>query len=129
MSFLLLTRTQRGIGDCLIALEVPNDARAPDDYAQGATRTRNVWKKILWRRPPGAAAPGGGGIFSNMLKAEPFSQSIWKKRPSIFFRICITICFQITIIYKGTQVTSFLSDFEFVNKAHMFNYEQHLDGI
>ena len=56
--------------------------------------------------PPAAAAPGGGGIFSNNWKTNLFSKSL-EKRPIHIFLNDTFHFFQITIIYKGTQVTRF----------------------
>ena len=51
-------------------------------------------------------APGGGGIFSKYLENRPLFSKYLEKRPIHIFLIATFLFFQITIIYKGTQVTS-----------------------
>ena len=71
---------------------------------------QNILKKYPWRRlrrrPPGAAAPGGGGIFSKYLENRPLFSKYLEKRPIHIFLIDTFQFFQITTIYKGTQVTN-----------------------
>ena len=62
--------------------------------------------------PPGAAAPGGRrrrrrqGYFSKYLENRPLFSKYLEKRPIHIFLIDTFQFFQITIIYKGTQVTT-----------------------
>ena len=88
------------------------------------------WRRLR-RRPPGAAAPGGGGIFSKYLENRPLFSKYLEKRPIHIFLIDTFQVFQITIIYKGTQVTSFGTSLEntlkqtwsyFANKGTASNY-------
>ena len=75
---------------------------------------RSVFKQFLktypWRRlrrrPLGAAAPGGGGIFSKYLEIRPLFSKYLEKQPIHIFLIATFHFFQITIIYKGAQVTT-----------------------
>ena len=62
---------------------------------------------------PPLAAPSGrrharrrGYLFHNIGKIYKFFQNVWKKRPIHIFLIDTFHFFQITTIYKGTQVTS-----------------------
>ena len=67
--------------------------------------TKYPWRRLR-RRPPGAATPGGGGIFSKYLENRPLFSKYLEKRPIHIFLIDTFHFFQITIIYKGTQVTT-----------------------
>ena len=61
--------------------------------------------------PPGAAAPGGRrrrrrqGYFSKIFGEQTLFPKYLEKRPIHIFLIATFQFFQITIIYKGTQVT------------------------
>ena len=63
------------------------------------------WRR-LQRRPPGATAPGGGGIFTKYLKKHTPFFKIFEKRPIHIFLNDTSHFLQKTIVYKGTQVTS-----------------------
>ena len=69
-----------------------------------------IWKKYSWHRlqlrPAVAAAPGGGSIFSKHLENRPLFSKYLGKRPIHIFLIDTFQFFQITTIYKGTQVTN-----------------------
>ena len=69
----------------------------------------NIWKKYpllrARRRPEGAAGGGARGIFSKYLENRPLFSKYLEKRPIHIFLIDTFNFFQITIIYKGTQVT------------------------
>ena len=58
------------------------------------------------RRPEGAAGGGARGIFSKYLENIPLFSKYLEKRPIHIFLIDTFQFFLITIIYKGTQVTT-----------------------
>ena len=58
------------------------------------------------RRPEGAAGGGARGIFSKYLENRPLFSKYLEKRPIHIFLIDTFQFFQITTIYKGTQVTT-----------------------
>ena len=62
---------------------------------------------LLWarRRPEGAAGGGARGIFSKYLENILFSKYLEKGSIHIFLNDTFHF-FQITIIYKGTQITN-----------------------
>ena len=61
------------------------------------------------QRPEGAAEGGARGIFSKYLENRPLFSKYYEKRPIHMFLIDTFQFIQITIIYKGTQVTSTLA--------------------
>ena len=63
-------------------------------------------EKIPLAPPPAAPSGRGGRIFSNIWKADAFFSKYLEKRPIHIFLIATARFFQITIIYKGTQVTT-----------------------
>ena len=71
------------------------------------------FEKIPLAPPP--AAPSGrrrarrrGYFFKIFGKQTPFFPNYFENRPIHIFLIDTFLCFQITIIYRGTQVTIFL---------------------
>ena len=63
---------------------------------------QNILKKYPWRRlrlrPPGAAAPGGGGICSKYVEHRPLVSKYFENRPIHVFKIATNPAFQRTII-------------------------------
>ena len=56
--------------------------------------------------PPPAAPSGRGSIFQNVWKTYPFFKHLEKKAHPYVFLIDTFHFVQITIIYRGTQVTT-----------------------
>ena len=69
------------------------------------------------RRAPPEAAPGV--FFQNIWKTDPFFSKYLENRPIHIFQIDTFQLFQITTIYKGTQVTSTVM--EIINNGLMIN--------
>ena len=66
---------------------------------------RGLFSKYFEKIPLASPRPEEGVFFQNIWKTEPFFSKYLEKRPIYIFLIDTFHFFQITIIYRGTQVT------------------------
>ena len=67
-------------------------------------------RRRLWRRPPGAAAHGGGGIFSKSFENIPYFQNILNICQSMFFKVANSRFSKFQVLARDARSQNFGAD-------------------